>query len=120
MTEKQKEQRLEAIERKGVICPVCHKPFINGQYAHRIANKEMWRNKYGSFIIDNTLNGEYVCSLGCNHSIDVGSSYGNHLEVIIKIVIAEAFKMWGKNGLDKITDELLSEYRKKSYVLTNN
>ena len=110
-------QREEAFERSYGRCAVCNKPLMNsGQYAHKIANKKMWREKYGSFIIDNERNGEYVCDLSCNASVDVGSSIGRHLEVIIDIVIAEAFKLWRKDGLDKITDKLLAEYRKQGYM----
>ena len=112
MTEKQLNQRLEAITRMTAICPICNKPIGQGaQYAHKISNKKMWREKYGSFIIDNTLNGEYVCSLGCNASVDVGSSYGAHIEVIADIVINEYVKMWGNNGLEKLTDKLLKKYK---------
>ena len=113
MTEKQINQRLEAIQRMSAICPVCKKPFTGsaGQYAHKIANKDLWRKKYGSWIIDHTLNGEYVCSLSCNQSVDVGSSYGNHLEVIADILIAEYQKMWGAEGLAKLSDKLLEKYK---------
>ena len=114
MTDKQLEQRFEAIERMKVFCPICKKLFTGqaGQYAHKIANKEMWRKKYGSWIIDHTLNGEYVCSLSCNQSVDVGSSYGNHLEVIADILIYEYMKTWGVSGLDKLSDKLLEQYKK--------
>ena len=111
MNEREIEQREKALMRSSPICPVCKKPMISGQYAHKIPNKEIYRKKYGSFIIDHTLNGEYVCSLGCNQSVDVGSSYGNHLEVIIDIVIAEASEMWGGKGLNLITDKLLEKYK---------
>ena len=106
------EQRQEALKRGGCVCHICGKPFQNGQYGHKIANKEMWRKKYGSFIIDHTLNGEYVCSLGCNQSVDVGSSYGNHLEVIADILIYEYMKMWGAVGLNKLSDKILKEYER--------
>ena len=114
MNSQQIEQREQALQRSGGHCPICHKWISSGQpqYAHKIANKEMWRNKYGSFIIDHTLNGEYVCSLECNSSVDVGSSYGNHLEVIADIIIAEYQKMWGVSGLEKLTDKLLAVYKK--------
>lgn len=110
-------QREEALKRSYGRCAVCGKPLMNcGQYAHKIANKKMWREKYGAFIIDNERNGEIVDNLSCNASVDVGSSFGRHLEVIIDIVIAEAFKLWRKDGLDKITDKLLAEYRKQGYI----
>ena len=113
MTEGQKEQREQALMRAGgCVCQICGKPFRAGQYAHKIANKEMWRKKYGSFIIDHTLNGEYVCSLSCNQSADVGSSYGNHLEVIADILIYEFIKLWGAEGLNRLSDKLLEKYNK--------
>ena len=113
MNEKQVEQREQALSRSGGVCAVCGKPLKYGspQYAHRIANKEMWRNKYGSFVIDHTKNGEMVCGLSCNQSIDVGSSYGNHLEVIADILIAEYIKMWGVDGLGRLSDLLLKKYK---------
>ena len=111
MTDIQVDQREQALQRSTGICPICHKPIMNGQYAHKIANKEMWRKKYGTFIIDHTLNGEYVCSLSCNNSVDVGSSYGNHLDVIADILIAEFVKMYGAEGLGKLTDKLLEKYK---------
>lgn len=112
MNDEQKEQREQALMRAGgCICQICGKPFRAGQYAHKIANKEMWRKKYGTFIIDHTLNGEYVCSLSCNQSVDVGSSYGNHLDVIADIVIYEFQKMWGAEGLGKLSDKLLEKYK---------
>ena len=120
MTEGQREQRERALLRSSPICPICKKPMTSGQYAHKIPNKEIYRKKYGTFIIDHTLNGEYVCSLGCNQSVDVGSSYGNHLEVIIDIVISEAVEMWGGIGLNKITDKLLEKYKQLGVSYDDN
>ena len=113
MTEKQREQREKAYSRSCGVCAVCGKPLRAGQmqYAHAIAQKELWRNKYGSWVIDHTLNGEMVCSLACNQSVDVGSSYGNHLEVIADILIYEYMKMWGPEGLNKLSDKLLEKYK---------
>ena len=113
MTEKQIEQRQGAMARSNGICPVCGKPLISGQmqYAHAIGQREIYRKKYGSFIIDHTLNGKMVCSLACNQSVDVGSSYGNHLDVIADIVIYEYMKMWGLSGLGKLSDKILAIYK---------
>ena len=111
MTEKQIEQRQEAIGRSSGICPVCKKPLINPQYAHKIAQKDLWRNKYGSWVIDHTANGEMVCCLSCNQTIDVGSSYGNHLEVIADILIYEYMKLWGVSGLGKLADKITAKYK---------
>ena len=112
MTEKQIEQREEALKRSCGVCAVCGKPIMYGagQYAHKIPQKEIYKKKYGSFIIDHTINGEYVCSLSCNQTIDVGSSYGNHLEVIADILIYEYMKMYGADGLGKLADKIIKQY----------
>ena len=113
MTDKQREQRERAYTRSCGVCAVCGKPLREGQmqYAHKIPQKEMYIKKYGTWVIDHTLNGELVCSLACNQSVDVGSSYGNHLDVIADILIAEFVKMWGAEGLGKLTDKLLEKYK---------
>ena len=121
MTEKQKEQRIKAYERTDYICPVCGGSIYQygaPQYAHAISQKEIWRKKYGSWVIDHTLNGEMVCSLSCNNSFDKGSSYGNHLEVIANILIYEYKKMWGIKGLENLADKILNEYKKCGVALT--
>ena len=113
MTDAQREQREKALARSCGVCPVCGKPLREGQmqYAHAIPQKEMYIKKYGTWVIDHTLNGELVCSLACNQSVDVGSSYGNHLDVIADILIAEYVKMYGAEGLGKLTDKLLEKYK---------
>lgn len=113
MKEKQKEQREKALVRSSGRCFICGKPLSSGQmqYAHRIPQKEMYIKKYGSWVIDHTLNGELVCSLSCNQSVDVGSSYGHHLEVIADILIYEYMQMWGKEGLGKLADKVLEKYK---------
>ena len=79
MTEKQVEQREKALARSKGVCFVCGKPLNEGQMqlAHKIGNTETNRKLYGSFFIDSTYNGELVCSLDCNASLDVGKSKGN-------------------------------------------
>ena len=113
MTEQQRIQREKAYSRSCGVCPVCGKSLNEGQiqYAHKIPQKEMYIKKYGTWVIDHTLNGELVCSLACNQSVDVGSSYGNHLDVIADILIAEYVKMYGAEGLGKLTDKLLEKYK---------
>jgi len=117
MTEKQIEQREKAFCRSNGLCPVCGRPLSQGQmqYAHKIPQKEMYIKKYGSWVIDHTLNGELVCSLSCNQSVDVGSSYGHHLEVIADILIYEYIQIWGKEGLGKLADILIKEIRDFKY-----
>jgi hypothetical protein len=91
MNSKQREQREKALCRSNGLCPVCKKPLSKGQmqYAHKIGNTEVNRKKYGSFFIDSTYNGELVCSLGCNASIDVGKSKGRILDTLADILIKE-------------------------------
>ena len=113
MNERQKEQREKALARSCGVWFVCGKSLneCQMQYAHKIPQKEMYIKKYGTWVIDHTLNGELVCSLACNQSVDVGSSYGNHLDVIADILIAEFVKMYGAEGLGKLTDKLLEKYK---------
>lgn len=108
------EQRESALARSCGVCAVCGKPLNQSfaQFSHRIANKDVWRKKYGSLIIDHTLNGEYACSTEHNYEIDVGSSYGNHLDVISDIIIYEYEKMWGIKGLDMLADKVLKKLKK--------
>ena len=91
MTKKQKEQRERASVRAMGFCAVCGKPLAEGQaqYAHRIGNTETNRKKYGWFFIDSTFNGELVCSLDCNASLDVGKSAGRILETLTDILTKE-------------------------------
>jgi hypothetical protein len=91
MNSKQRDQREKALCRSNGLCPVCGRPLAQGQmqYAHKIGNTEVNRKKYGSFFIDSTYNGELVCSLGCNASIDVGKSKGRILDTLADILIKE-------------------------------
>lgn len=93
MTDTQREQREKALARSYGFCAVCGKPLTSGQmqYAHKIGNTEVNRKKYGSFFIDSTYNGELVCSLACNATLDVGKSKGRQLEVLIDILTKEVF-----------------------------
>lgn len=97
MTQKQKEQRERASVRSMGFCAVCGKPLAEGQaqYAHRIGNTETNRKKYGSFFIDSTFNGELVCSLDCNASLDVGKSAGRILETLTDILTKEIKSFYG-------------------------
>lgn len=91
MTKKQNEQREKALKRSCGVCSVCGKPLCygQGQFAHKLSNTEVNRKKYGSFFIDSQYNGEYVCSLSCNASVDVGKSKGSQLDVLCDILIKE-------------------------------
>lgn len=95
MTEEQKEQRRQALTRSGGVCAVCGGPlnqYGTPQYAHKIANTEPNRRKYGTFFVDHFLNGEYVCSLACNNSCNIGFNRGKVLELLIDILLYESKK----------------------------
>lgn len=98
MTDRQIEQRQRAHLRSSGVCSVCGKPLSQGQmqYAHKIGNTEVNRKKYGSFFIDSTFNGELVCSLGCNASVDVGKSKGMILDTLADILIKEMKSFHGE------------------------
>lgn len=101
MTEKQIEQRQKALSRSCGLCPICGKPLSEGQmqYAHAIGNTEVNRKKYGSFFIDSTYNGELVCSLACNASVDIGKSKGKILDKLADILLKEMRDFsGGENG----------------------
>ena len=91
MNSNQRDQREKALCRSNGICPVCGRPLAQGQmqYAHKIGNTEVNRKKYGTFFIDSTYNGELVCSLGCNSSVDVGKSKGRILDTLADILLKE-------------------------------
>ncbi len=91
MTKTEIEQREKALERSFGVCSVCGKPLLSGQvqFAHAIGNTKTNREKFGSFFIDSTYNGELVCSLECNAKIDIGKSKGRILDKLADILIKE-------------------------------
>ena len=99
MTRQQIEQREKALSRSCGVCAVCGKPLFQGQmqFAHRIGKTEVNRKLYGSFFIDSTYNGEIVCSLDCNASLDVGKSKGKILDTLCDILIKEIKAFNGSN-----------------------
>lgn len=99
MTDEQKRQREIAYSFSNGVCAVCGKPLSLGQpqYAHKIANTKTNRAKYGSFVMDSPLNGVYVCSLGCNHLVNIGFNRGAVLSLIADITMYEMRKFsYGK------------------------
>ena len=94
MTETEKEQRRYALAISGGVCEVCGRPLRDGQPqgAHRIGNTKANRAKWGNWIIDHTLNGEYVCSLKCNDAMNIGNNPGKCLELIQRIINYEQEK----------------------------
>jgi hypothetical protein len=92
MTQTQKEQREDALTRNFGHCAVCGKPISSygtAQYAHRIADTNPNRRKWGDWIIDHTLNGEYVCSLKCNDKLNCGNNPAKCYELVQQILDAE-------------------------------
>ena len=93
MTEQQEEQRRYALSQCGGVCEVCGKPLgAHAQAAHRIANTEPNRRKWGAWIIDSPLNVGYTCSLECNQSLNIGMDKGACLELVQKILRYEQKK----------------------------
>jgi hypothetical protein len=87
MTDQQKNQRITALSRCGGVCEVCGKPLgVHAQGAHKIANTEANRRKWGSWIIDSPLNIAMVCSLKCNDVCNIGNDPGSCLELVQKIL----------------------------------
>lgn len=99
MNEAERRQRVEAITTCGGVCEVCGKPLTNStwQGAHRIANTETNRKKWGNFVIDHPLNIAIVCSLACNHVCNIGFNQGECLRLVKKIVERELVKFGGEN-----------------------
>lgn len=101
MTSRQREQRERALQRNQCICPVCKGSIYQygtPQYAHKIANTETFRKKYGSFFIDHTLNGEMVCSLECNQVMNIGYNKGKVLSLLSDILIYEMERFNGNTS----------------------
>ena len=93
MTETEKKQRVTALSRCGGKCANCGKPvdqYAAPQYAHRLSNSKKNRAKYGSFFIDHTLNGEYVCSLKCNDALLIDNKPNKILMLLADIIIYES------------------------------
>lgn len=98
MNEAEKWQRQRALASSGAVCEVCGKTLTtsNWQGAHRIANTEPNRKKWGDWIIDAPENIAIVCSLQCNHICNIGYNPGKCLEVVARVL---ARSMWeAKNG----------------------
>lgn len=94
MTRDQRIQRAEALAKSGGVCEVCGKTLTPStwQGAHRIANTEPNRKKWGAWIIDHPLNIAIVCSLACNHVCNIGYNPGECLRLVQRIVNKELEK----------------------------
>ena len=92
MTSRQIEQREKALSRSRNTCAVCGKSiheYGTPQYSHKLSNSQKNRSKYGSFIIDHTLNGEYCCSLDCNSAMLIDNKPREILMLLADIVTYE-------------------------------
>ncbi|WP_449190085.1 hypothetical protein [Treponema lecithinolyticum] len=94
MTEQQKQQRQYALTTSCGVCAVCGKSLntANAQGAHRIANTQANRKKWGSLIIDHPLNVAMVCSLKCNDACNIGYRPYEALRLAFTILGAEMRK----------------------------
>lgn len=99
MTDKQKKQREEALQKSGGVCAICGKSLYNthGQFAHAIGNTVVNRKKYGTFFIDSAFNGAYVCSLECNKKVDVGKTPEKIFAKLAEILTLEIKDRMGDN-----------------------
>lgn len=95
MNEAEKWQRQLALAQSGGVCEICGAPLVQMQGAHRIANTQTNRAKYGSFVIDHPLNIAIVCSLACNQSCNIGNNPGESLKLIKRIVERELLRYGG-------------------------
>lgn len=96
MTEAEIEQRKIALAKSGGVCEVCGRTLTPStwQGAHRIANTQTNRAKWGSWIIDAPENIAIVCSLACNQECNIGFSVRDCLEVVEKVLKREKAKRW--------------------------
>ena len=94
MTEAEKEQRQIQLAKSGGVCEVCGKTLTPStwQGAHRIANTQTNRAKWGSWIIDAPENIAIVCSLKCNQVCNIGYKPGECLKVVEQVLAREKRK----------------------------
>ena len=98
MTETQEEQRRKALSLSAGICPSCGGniyQYGTPQYAHKLSNSKKNRSKYGSFVIDHFLNGEFVCCLKCNDKLLIDNNPREILKLLMDIILYEARKLEG-------------------------
>lgn len=93
MNEAEEQQRRMALAISGGRCEVCGEPLGNkAQGAHRIANTEANRRKWGAWIIDHPFNIKMVCSLKCNDACNIGNNPGACLDLVEQILGRERQK----------------------------
>lgn len=93
----QTHQRSMALAACGGRCAVCGKLLDRNtaQGAHRIANTQANRRKWGSLIIDHPLNVAMVCSPRCNDACNIGYRPYECLRLAFTILSAEMRKYEG-------------------------
>lgn len=98
MNSTQNNQRAIALTTCGGRCAVCGKSldYSTAQGAHRIANTQANRKKWGSLIIDHPLNVAMVCSLKCNDACNIGYKPYECLRLAFTILSAEMRKHEGE------------------------
>ena len=96
MTEQQKKQRRYALAISGGVCEVCGSPLgARVQGAHRIADTQANRAKYGGFVIDHRYNVGMTCSLKCNAALDISRDDGACIALCKNIYDTELLKYGG-------------------------
>ena len=98
MSSTQSNQRAIALTTCGGVCAVCGKllDWSTAQGAHRIANTQANRKKWGSLIIDHPLNVAMVCGLKCNDACNIGYRPYEALRLAFTILCAEMRKYEGE------------------------
>lgn len=100
MTKSEREQREGALELSNSICPVCKGSIYQygtPQFAHKLANTETNRKKYGTFFMNSRLIGVYTCSLGCNHLVQINNNPREILKLLADIVMDEIRQFENEN-----------------------
>lgn len=94
MNEVEVEQRQIQLAKSGGVCEVCGKTLTPStwQGAHRIANTQTNRSKWGSWVIDAPENIAIVCSLKCNQVCNIGYKTGECLKIVEKVLEREKRK----------------------------
>ena len=94
MNETEKWQRQVQLTKSSGVCEVCGKTLTPStwQGAHRIANTQANRIKWGSWIIDAPENIAIVCSLKCNQECNVGYTPAECLAIAEKVLNREKQK----------------------------
>ena len=88
-----KRDNVYKINRQGGYCAVCGAYMQSPQFAHKIANRDDYRQKYGSVIIDDIDNGEMVCCNRCNDAVNIGNKPAEVYRLCIRIYTRKLIEM---------------------------